>query len=169
MSIFSPTMMKNRITDITVEDLKSLGIKGILLDVDNTLTKFHSQVLTKEVEQWLQTIANAGFKLTVVSNGLPKRVRPFTKKIGLESVSFSCKPSPLGFWRGAKRLGCSLKEVVAIGDQIFTDVVGAHIARVKVIQVMPIELETNRPSIMFKRKLEKRFNRRYIKKHGVEL
>lgn len=169
MSIFTPTMMRNRITDITVEDLQSLGVKGVLLDVDNTLTKFHSQELTDEVKNWLSSMQEAGFQLTVVSNGFAKRVLPFTNKIGLDAVSLSCKPSPIGFWRGAKHLGLPLKECVAIGDQIFTDVLGAHLAHVKIIQLMPIELEYDRPTIMFKRKLEKGFNKRYIKKHGVQL
>ena len=169
MSIFTPTMMKNRIYDITPEDLHSLGVKGILLDVDNTLTKFHSQELSDEVKNWLKATAEAGFQLTVVSNGFAKRVLPFTNKIGLDAVSLSCKPSPIGFWRGTKHLNLKRKEVVAIGDQIFTDVLGAHLAGIKIIQVMPMELEYDRPTIMLKRKLEKGFTRRYIKKHGVQL
>lgn len=169
MWIFTPTMMKNRITDITPEDLHNLGVKGLLLDVDNTLTKFHSQELSDEVAKWLSDMQKAGFALMVVSNGFAKRVLPFTNKIGLDAISLSCKPSPIGFWRGAKQLKLPLKEVVAIGDQIFTDVIGAHLAGVKVIQLMPIELEVNRPTIMLKRKLEKGLNKRYIEKHGVQL
>lgn len=166
MSLFYPTRMKNRITDVTAEELHAMGVKGILLDVDNTLTRFHSQELSEEVAAWLDRMREEGFLLTVVSNGMPKRVRPFAEKIGLRYIALSCKPSPLGFWRGAHRLGLRLRDCVAIGDQVFTDVVGANLARVRIIQLMPIELEVNRPTIMFKRKLEKGIVRRYREKQG---
>ena len=169
MCIFEPTLLKNRITDITAEDLRALGVEGLLLDVDNTLTKFNSQELTEEIDHWLKAMQAEGFKMMVVSNGFAKRVLPFTEKINLDAVALSCKPSPIGFWRGAKRLKLPLKKVVAIGDQIFTDVLGAHFAGIKVIQLMPIELETYKPTIMFKRKLEKPLVKHYIKKHGVTL
>ncbi len=166
MWILSPTLLKNRITDITADDLHALGVEGLLLDVDNTLTKFHSQELSPEVELWLKSMEKAGFKMMVVSNGFAKRVLPFTNKINLPAVSLSCKPSPIGFWRAAKQLKLPLKKVIAIGDQIFTDVIGAHLAGIKIIQVLPIELEYNRPTIMLKRKLEKPLVAHYIKKHG---
>ena len=103
MSIFYPAMLRERIQYVTPDDLRSLGVEGILLDVDNTLTKFHSQELSDEVANWLKMMQDEGFKMTVVSNGFAKRVLPFTNKIGLDAVSLSCKPSPIGF--GAARSG----------------------------------------------------------------
>ncbi len=161
MSIFYPSLLKNRITDITPGDLRSLGVAGLLLDVDNTLTEFHSQELAPEVAQWLLTMGEAGFSMTIVSNGLPRRVRPFAEKLGLRSIAFACKPSPLGFWRGARRLRLPLSRCVAIGDQTFTDVLGAKLARVKVIQLLPRQIETGHPTILLKRRLERGILDRY--------
>ena len=169
MSIFYPTLLRERIQFVTPEDLRALGVEGILLDVDNTLTKFHSQELSDEVKNWLETMQDEGFKLTVVSNGFAKRVLPFTDKIGLDAVSLACKPSPIGFWRGAKHLGLPLKKCIAIGDQVFTDVLGSKLAGVKMLLLMPIELETNRPTIMLKRHFEKGILRRFRQKHPDRL
>lgn len=166
MSIFYPNMLKNRITDVTEDDLRTLGVKGVLLDVDNTLTKFHSMDVADEVMAWIERMKAAGFALTIVSNGFAFRVQPFADKVGLRAISLACKPSPLGYWRAAHRLGLPRRACVAIGDQVFTDVLAARLAGVRIIQVMPIELEVRRPTIQLKRYFERGIVRRYRRKQG---
>ena len=169
MSIFYPALLRERIQNVTPDDLRSLGVKGILLDVDNTLTRYHSRDLSAEVTAWLKTMQDEGFSLLVVSNGFAKRILPFTERIGLSAVPLSCKPSPVGFWRGAKRLGLSPRQCVAIGDQIFTDVLGAKCAGVKTVLLTPIELEHDRPDILFRRRFEVGIRRRFCQKHPERL
>ena len=156
MSLFTPTIYKRRLQDITVEDLQTLGVRGLFLDVDNTLTTHRSQHLDPAINDWLYRMQAAGISLTVVSNSNPGRVRPFAEKIGLRHISFACKPFPFGFWRAAKRLGLPLTECAAVGDQAFTDIAGAHLAGVKSIQVLPIKMETGKPLMAVKRRLEAR-------------
>ena len=166
MPLFTPDLLKNRITDITVKDLRALGVRGVLLDVDNTLTTHGSQKLDPAVRRWLEEMAAQGIALTVVSNGLPKRVEPFAKKIGLRYIAMACKPFPLGFWRGARRLGLKRRECAAVGDQIFTDIIGSRLAGVRSILLRPIQPE-HQPTLRFKRRLERGILRRYRKKHGL--
>ena len=163
MPLLIPTIYKNRITDITVQELNDMGIRGLLLDVDNTLTTHGSQVLSNEVRAWLEEMKAAGIRMTVVSNSWEWRVQPFAEKIGLRHTSLSCKPSPFGFWRGMRRLGLKKKECAAIGDQVFTDIIGANLFGMTCIQVMPIEMETGKPFLAFKRRIEKRI---YDKRKG---
>ena len=161
MSLFYPTLYKNRITDITLADLEQLGVKGLLLDVDNTLTTHGSQVLSDEVRDWLRQMQEAGIRMTVVSNSWEWRVAPFAEKIGLRHTSLSCKPSPIGFWRGARRLELPKAQCAAIGDQVFTEILGANLYGMTCIQVMPIELETGKPFLKLKRRVERwLYNRR---------
>lgn len=155
MPLFYPTLYRDHITDITLDDLKRLGVRGLLLDVDNTLTTHGSQVLSNEVRDWLDGMRRAGIPMTVVSNSWEWRVAPFADRIGLRHTSLSCKPLPFGFWRGARRLGLKPRECVAIGDQVFTDILGANLCGVPCIQLQPIQLETGKPILKFKRKLEK--------------
>ena len=96
MSIFAPDLYRDRLTAITPGDLDALGVKGLFLDVDNTLTRHRSQYLDPDVEIWLAEMQAAGYALTVVSNSDPGRVRPFAQRIGLRCISFSCKPAPFG-------------------------------------------------------------------------
>ena len=156
MSRLQPDYYIPHITGVTLEFLRRHGIRGLILDVDNTLTRHRSQYLDPDVEIWLAEMQAAGYALTVVSNSDPGRVRPFAQRIGLRCISFSCKPAPFGFWRAARRLGLPLNQCAAVGDQVFTDILGAHAAGVKSIQVMPIELETGKPLMQLKRRIEKR-------------
>ena len=156
MALFYPTIYKNGITDITLKDLKRLGVRGLLLDVDNTLTTHGSQVLSDEVRDWLSHMKEAGIRMTVVSNSWEWRVAPFAEKIGLRHISLSCKPSPFGFLRGVRRLGLPKRQCAAIGDQVFTDIIGANLCGITCIQVMPIEPETGKPFLSLKRKWEQK-------------
>ena len=76
------------VTHITPEWLAQKGIRALVLDIDNTLTADRSQELPEEVAGWLETMRRAGVKLTIVSNGAEKRVRPFAEKAG------PCLPLP---------------------------------------------------------------------------
>lgn len=155
MALLYPTIYRDRITDITPELLHDMGIRGLLLDVDNTLTTHGSQHLSDEVAAWLQVMQDAGFRMTVVSNSWEWRVAPFAKRIGLRHTSLSCKPLPFGFLRGAHRMGLKRKECIAIGDQVFTDILGANLCGVPCIQLQPILLETGKPFLAFRRKIER--------------
>ena len=74
MSLFYPTILRKRVTSITAEDLRALGVRGLLLDVDNTLTTHGSQALDPAVLAWLRAMEAAGFTPMVVSNALRKRL-----------------------------------------------------------------------------------------------
>lgn len=155
MSLLYPTLYRDRITDITLEDLQALGVRGLLLDVDNTLTTHGSQDLSPAVAAWLKQMQEAGIRMTVVSNSWEWRVAPFAEKLGLRHTSLSCKPSPVGFWRGIHRLGLKRNECVAIGDQVFTDILGANLCGVRSIQLQPIQPEVGKPFLAYRRKWEK--------------
>ena len=154
MSLFYPTLYRRRITDVTAEDLRHLGVRGVLLDVDNTLTTHDAPDLTEEVKSWLSAMQVEGFSLVVVSNNQPERVTPFAKKIGLPFTAHARKPLPTGYRAAAKSLGFSVRECVAIGDQIFTDIMGANLSGMKSILLEPIQFEVEQKFIAFKRKIE---------------
>lgn len=163
MALLYPDLLRSRITDITVEDLHTLGVRGLLLDVDNTLTTHGSQELDDRVKEWLAMMKREGFAMTIVSNARDARVKPFAERVDLRHISLACKPLPLGFWRGARRLGLPINECAAVGDQTFTDMLGARLAGVHAIQLLPI-LSEHSWSFRLKRRLEKRILQRYSDK-----
>lgn len=155
MSLFFPTLYRRRITDVTAEDLRRLGVKALLLDVDNTLTTHDAPDLTDAVKAWLAQMGESGFSLIIVSNNRAERVAPFAEKIGLSYYAHARKPLPFGFRAAAKQAGACRKECVVIGDQLFTDMLGANLAGIPSILLEPIQPETQQKFIVFKRKIEK--------------
>ena len=81
--LITPEYVFKDVTHITPEWLAAKGITALVLDIDNTLTADRSQELPEDVAVWLDTMRRAGVRLTIVSNGAEKRVRPFAQKLGL--------------------------------------------------------------------------------------
>ena len=160
MSLFKPSLMTKRITDITPAMLKHLGVKALLLDVDNTLVSYAEHEPIEGAIQWTKEMNRAGFKLIVVSNNYASRVAPFVKKFDLPYITFAMKPFPFGYVKASKMLGVPHRECVIIGDQIFTDVTGANLCGMKSILLEPVEMEKG-ISIGLRRLWEKRIRKKY--------
>ena len=163
--LFLPDAVFTGAAAITPEYLRENGIRALVLDVDNTLTGHGSQELPQEIADWLAVMRKAGIAMVIASNNFEKRVAPFADKIGLPYVSFCCKPSPTGLARARRKLGVKKEELALVGDQIFTDSVGANLygTRMLLVQAMYRDIKWN---IRLKRHLEKPFLKRYYAKGG---
>ncbi len=155
MSLFSYNAVYRRITDIDIEFLKQNNIGTLLLDVDNTLSTHHGTKLVDGLTEWLDSMKAEGINLVVVSNSRKWRIEPFAGKIGLPFVSLACKPLPFGYRKAVKMLGAEKKQCAIIGDQIFTDVLGANLYGIKSLLVRPIKLEDG-TSFKIRRYFEKK-------------
>ena len=154
MSIFYPNERYRRITDISPQQLKTSGFEGIILDVDNTLTTHDNPKPGEGVMDWLAAASNAGLKLIILSNNTPERVKPFAEMLGLEFEANGKKPLTSGYLRAVKSMGITKDKALAIGDQIFTDILGARLSGIYSILTDPIEPE-HTAFFKFKRKAEK--------------
>ena len=152
--LLKPKIKIDRVTDVSLSLLQKYGIGTLILDVDNTLSTHHGQTLTDGLEEWLALMKDNGIKLVILSNSKEARVKPFAGKIGLPFVSMGLKPLPFRFSTVLKMVGSTRKETAIVGDQIFTDVLGGNLARVKTILLTPILLETS-TSFRFKRAVER--------------
>ena len=154
--LFRPTEAVRSVSEITPEMLKKMGIKGLILDVDNTLAPHNDPIPADGAAEWISRMKAAGIKLVIVSNNKPPRVAPFAEKLGVEFTANGAKPLPVGFTNAVKILKLPRRKICAVGDQIFTDILGANLFGIKSIFVKPIELEK---SLFFriKRMAEKPF------------
>lgn len=152
--MFRPNIKLDKITDLSVSILKKYNIDSLILDVDNTLSTHHGQVLTDGLSEWLTNMRKNNIKLTILSNSTSKRLDPFAKKIGLDYISLGLKPLPFGYIRALKVLGSKRKNTAIVGDQIFTDTLGGNIVGLNTVLLTPIKPETSLRFRM-KRKVEK--------------
>ena len=141
--MFRPTYALKTVLEITPEMLEETGIKALILDLDNTLTTHNNPRPADGVCEWLDSMKKAGIKLLIVSNNHAPRVTPFAEMLGLEFIPEGAKPLPIGFNKAIKSFGMSKKEICAVGDQIFTDIMGANLAGIKSIFVYPMEFESS--------------------------
>lgn len=153
---FKPTYVFDKVGNITPEFLKEKHIKALILDLDNTLTTHNNPVPPQSSLDWLDIMKSAGIKLMIVSNNHAPRVTPFAEQLGLDFVSEGKKPLTFGYTKAIEKLGIDKKNVAAVGDQIFTDILGSNLKGIRSIFVFPIEPETSLP-FRFKRACEKPF------------
>lgn len=164
MRILCPNQFLHNVTEINLDYLKARGIKGLLLDLDNTLVGWDSDILTEDLNQWLKQAQAQGFKLCLVSNGIPKRVRYFAKQMGVPAIIPALKPRRAPFRQALKELQLSFQEVAMIGDQIFTDVLGGNRLGIYTILIKPLSKEELRVTKIV-RKIERRVLK-YLKRKG---
>jgi len=154
--LFKLTAAFHKVTEITPSFLKKNNVKGLVLDLDNTLTTHDNPKPADGVLEWIKRMKDNCIKLMIVSNNHPPRVKPFADMLGLDFVSEGRKPLTKGFREACIRMQLSKNEVAEVGDQIFTDVIGANLFGIKMLYVSPIEHEKT-TFFKIKRKLEKPF------------
>ena len=123
--------------DITPADLKAMGAKAVALDIDNTLAPDGTFHYLQGSKEWVESIVEAGYPVTIVSNGSILRVGPIAKHFRLPYVCFSGKPKPKGLLKAAKRMQTPIEQVAMIGDQLFSDIKAANSCGAIAVRVDP--------------------------------
>lgn len=154
--IFKPTFVFDKVGNITPKFLRKNKIKGLILDLDNTLTTHNNPEIPRLSIEWINRMKSAGIKLVIVSNNHAPRVAPFAKKLGIRYVCEGKKPLTCGYTRAINMMRLNKNYVATVGDQIFTDILGSNLMGIRSIFVYPILLEKSLP-FKFKRACEKPF------------
>ena len=139
MSLLMPTFFTNKITDLSPKFIKSHGITSLLADIDDTLTYHKDPQVPKKILEFINLMKANNIKIILISNNSKKRVSKFAKKLNLPYIFRAFKPLPFGINRALKKLNISKNEAIIIGDQIFTDILGANLLGIKSILVDPFE------------------------------
>lgn len=161
--VFYPNFYCNNVRDIDIKFLKEHKIKGIILDVDNTLIDFYKNFEEGTIE-WVQELKKEGIKFCIVSNSNKyEKVKYVASQIDVPYLYFAKKPFKMGFNKAKKIMGLEAKDIAAIGDQIMTDVIGANRCKMFSILVKPIK-EKDIFITRVKRPIENRIISGYLKK-----
>lgn len=132
------------ITDISPKALADRGIRLVLADLDNTLVPYKVIQPPPELIAWKEELRANGVELFLLSNSRkPGRAKKFAEQLGIPYQGHSGKPKRAGYLRAMERMGCTPEQTVMVGDQIFTDTLGANNAGVTPLLVQPIRLAGN--------------------------
>ena len=148
-----PDLFVKSIFTMDIQWLKDRGIKGVLLDIDNTLITHKQKIPDEKVVELIKLFQKNDIQTAIVSNATKKRVDVFNEKLGLYAHYRAFKPSNRGFLKAMSKLRLIPEETAVIGDQLFTDVRGGNKLGLTTILVEP--LDVNEPiSVRIKRGLE---------------
>ncbi len=121
-----PKALTGKVTDISAQFLRERGIQLLMLDFDNTLVPYTTDEPTEAVLSWLKTMEGSGIRLCVVSNSRKNRVRIFCDKYGIDCITHAKKPFPKGIRECLGKYQLPPQVCALVGDQIYTDTLGAN-------------------------------------------
>ncbi len=163
IGLLCPKETHDSVVDIDLDALWNEGIRGLILDLDNTLLGWESDEIPGPIREWVAKAKEAGFRLCIASNGRSSRVRALAGQLGIPSIPKAIKPRKRPFRKALDILGVPPEAAAVIGDQIFTDVLGGNRMDLYTILIKPMserELKTTR----MVRKVERRVLSRLQKK-----
>ena len=137
-----PKVMAPSLTALTPELLEGLGVRLLMLDFDNTIVPYTTNIPTEPVKSWLEQMQSSGFTVCVVSNSHNSRVPEFCEKYGLNCITHAKKPTAKGIRQCLNRFEILAEQAVLVGDQIYTDTLGGGLAGVRTVLVRSIHNHT---------------------------
>ena len=161
--IIYPKFYCDNVRDIKYEFLQENNIKGIILDVDNTLIDYYRKFEDGTIE-WVNDLKNRGIKFCIVSNSnKTEKVKYVAETLNIPYFSFAKKPFKTGFLKAKKMMELEAENIAAVGDQIMTDVIGSNRCKMFSILVKPIA-EKDILITKIKRPIENKIIDNYLKK-----
>jgi len=146
---------------LPLEQLGQLGVRGLIFDLDNTITAWHSMEVSEEVRRWFAALPEKGFSACILSNSHQERVLPMGELLGLPAMHMAKKPLTAGYRKACGKLGLPPEQVAMVGDQLLTDIWGGN--RAGLITVLLTELIDDQEFFgtrLFTRRLEKLLRKR---------
>lgn len=133
-----PKLYIENVTKIDIDFLNKNNIKGLILDVDNTLIDYDKNPI-EGLEKWCEDLKKNNIKFCILSNSNKKeKVKNLAEKLEMPFIYFAKKPLKTGFKKAKKILELENENIGVVGDQIATDVLGANRCKMFSILVKPI-------------------------------
>jgi HAD superfamily phosphatase (TIGR01668 family) len=143
--------------------LAASGIRGVVLDLDNTILPWGSATPPAEVQAWVRRLRSTGLAGCIVSNNFSLRVRQVGAMLAIPVVGWALKPVPLGFRRAMAIMGTRPATTALVGDQLFTDVLGGNLLGMYTILVEPLSPDEF-PTTRLVRRIERLIRTRVVKR-----
>ena len=153
LEIFYPDETADTSYGIDYEALYRKGYRGLIYDVDNTRVP-HGAPADDRAKALFERLHTIGFSAVLLSNNKEPRVKMFNDAVQVSYIYKAGKPKPSGYRTAMERLGTDTKNTLFVGDQIFTDIIGANLTGIRSILVAPIDPHEE-IQIVLKRFIEK--------------
>ncbi|MBR4131698.1 MAG: YqeG family HAD IIIA-type phosphatase [Oscillospiraceae bacterium] len=135
---FLPRHIYASLTAIDPLTLHDAGVRLLMLDFDNTIVPYTTNDPTDEMGRWLDAARGSDVQICVVSNSKRGRVVDFCKARGIDCITRAKKPFSRGIRECLRKYEMQPSAAALVGDQIYTDVLGANCAGVRSILIPAI-------------------------------
>lgn len=136
--LLRPNLYVSHLEDIPLDKLSEKGIRGLIIDLDNTVTEWNSSFVHEKVLHWFKQLPKYNLKSCLVSNNSHERVEQVATQLGIPFIPKAGKPRRKAFRKAMEILGIEPEATAVIGDQIFTDVLGGNRLNLVTILVVPL-------------------------------
>lgn len=126
------------VLDIDASRLAAQGVRAVFLDLDNTILPRGLHVVPVSIAAWVQGLKDAGLKVCILSNSNKPKVAEVARQLELPAIQGAKKPLGRGFAEALELCGVTPGQAVIVGDQTYTDILGAHRAGMRGILVRPL-------------------------------
>ena len=134
-----PSVICNSVTDLSATYLEQHGVKLLMLDFDNTIVPYTTNIPNEQMLAWLDEMKHSTIRICIVSNSRKPRVKEFCAKYDIDCITHAKKPFSKGIRQGVECYALKPTDCALAGDQIFTDVLGANCCGVRSILVKAID------------------------------
>lgn len=156
LNLLLPDVYLENICSIDIEKLKTRkNIKGIIIDLDNTLIPYGQKTLDDKVKDWIEQVKQSGLKIHIVSNSHIRKVSNIGNLLEIPYFYNCFKPFQKYILLAMEEMNTGYEETAIIGDQILTDVLGGNFARLLTILVHPLSSTDSIFTTLFNRTLER--------------
>jgi hypothetical protein len=130
--------LEGSILSLTPDILQQYRIKGLVLDVDETLVPMKATGASEELRQWVEQIRLVT-ALWLVSNNLnDARIGGIARSLKLPYILGAVKPSRRKLRQAVTAMNLPVEQVAMVGDRLFTDVLAGNRLGMFTILVEPI-------------------------------
>lgn len=118
--------------------LQSWGVRGVVLDLDNTIVPWHTSLLPESIRAWASSLRAAAIGICLLTNNYSRSAQEVATMLAVPVIHSALKPLPAGFRKSLTALSLPAAAVLVVGDQLFTDVLGARLCGMRAVIVHPM-------------------------------
>ena len=163
----TPDAFVERVEDFDARRFEQWGVRGIALDLDNTIVPWHTSLVTPGASAWIKDVLGRGIGICLITNNYSGGSAATSALFNIPIIKGALKPSPWSFRAALRALGVAAVHAAVVGDQIFTDVLGGKLAGMRAVLVRPLsraEFPTTKFVRMFERPMLAALKRRGLLK-----
>ena len=130
---FVPFAHAESIYEIDTEFFKRNGVKTLFIDLDNTLDSYKAKEPKERSINLVNNLKKSGITPVIISNNKAHRVCGYAEKLGVEFLPSARKPFSKKIKLELAKRKLTPGDVMLVGDQMMTDVLAAHGAKIRVV------------------------------------